>query len=200
MVISFFGAFALPASAVPVFFTDRAAFDLASGALSFESFEADFSVSGTQTFTDFTVTETGGVNAFGQLRDFGSLGVSSAIIDGTGGLVYDDNSSSLASFFSFSGQVNAFGIQIATSSNSTITIGGDVSTSFNLLAGVSSFFGVIDTADLFSSITFDASGGPNVGFDAASYGLVSSVPEPATLMILGLGLAGLGASRCKKAV
>jgi len=198
IVIAFFASYALPASAVPVFFTDRAAFDLASGGgLNFESFEGNFAVSDTQTFTDFTVTETGGANFLGQLRDFPGLGIGSVIVDGTGGLGYDDNGSSLASFFSFSSAVNAFGIEIATSADSTVTIGGNVKTSFNLLAGVNAFFGVIDTSALFSSITFDVSGGPNVGFDAASYG-IASVSEPATLLLLGLGLLGLGLTARRK--
>jgi hypothetical protein len=51
-----------------------------------------------------------------------------------------------------------------------------------------------------SSITFAASGGPNVGFDAASYGLASaaSVPEPATLLLLGTGLGAVAARRRSK--
>jgi hypothetical protein len=50
------------------------------------------------------------------------------------------------------------------------------------------FWGVIDFDGL-TSITFDATGGPNVAFDAVSYGM--AVPEPASILLLGLGLAAL---------
>ena len=57
-------------------------------------------------------------------------------------------------------------------------------------------------ADLTSSAGFRVSWGPssyNVGLDNLSYD-VSSVPEPGTLLLFGLGLAGLGAIGRKKKV
>jgi hypothetical protein len=63
-------------------------------------------------------------------------------------------------------------------------------------AGTHHFVGVIDLAGL-TSITFDASGGPNIGFDLASYGAVT-VPEPGTLALLGL--AGMGLARRRRKV
>jgi len=176
-----------------VIFNNRAAFNAASGGgLSFESFEANFPVSSSVTFTDFTVRETGGINALGQLRNFPSLGLNAVITHGTGGLAYDDNGSSVGTFFSFSSPINAFGIDFATSTASTVAIGGSVNSSVIMSAGVPKFFGVIDTSGFLNSITFNASGGPNVGFDSASYGIASVVPAPGAAL---LGLIGLGMVR-----
>jgi PEP-CTERM motif len=187
---------AIPTAAAPVFFTDRTAFDAASGGgLSFESFEADFSPAASVVFADFTVSETGGINALAQLRDFPGLGLNAVITDGTGGLFFDDNGTSIGTFFAFSSPINAFGIDLVSSPASTVTIGGSVSSSVTLAAGVPKFFGVIDLLGSFTSISFDASGGPNIGFDAASYG---AVPEPSTLALATLGLLGIGYGRRKR--
>ncbi|MEQ8800498.1 PEP-CTERM sorting domain-containing protein [Haliea sp.] len=199
-MMPFFILAALPsAHAAPMFFSDRALFDLATGGgLNFESFEADFLVSDTLPFTGFTASETGGTNGMGQLRDFPTL-VPGAITDGSGGLGYDDNGSSLGNFLSFTTPITAFGLDVTTSEASTVLISGSVSSSVGLAAGVPSFWGVVETAGI-TSLSFSASGDPNVGFDAVSYGLAqpSVVPAPASLALLGLGIACLGWSRRKK--
>jgi len=164
------------ATEAPIFFTDRASFDTATGGgLSFESFEHDFAVFSTIVFSGFTVCETSGINNLGQLRDFPGV-VDGAITHGTGGLFYDDNGSSIGTFFSFTSPITAFGLDIATNPGSTMTIGGSVSDTLVLATDTPSFWGVIYTAGI-NSISFRASGAPNVGFDAVSY----SVPEPVTI-------------------
>ena len=192
-LISMFTISAGTANAVPVYFTDRALFDAATGVgLNFESFENDFSTAASISFGGFTVSETNGVNILGQARNFPGL-VDGAITDGTGALIYDDNGSSIGNFFSFTDSVTAFGLDIATSIGSTMTIGGSVSDSIVLGNNIASFWGVIDMGGI-TTLSFSASGGPNVGFDAVSYGL-ASVPEPSIVVLLGLGLVGIGFAR-----
>ena len=190
IVVSCFAILACPAFAAPVYSVDRASFDAATGGgLNFESFEADFAVADTIAFAGFTVSETLGTNILGQLRNFPGL-VDGAITDGTGALGYDDNGSSVGTFFSFAAPVTAFGLDIATNPGSTVTIGGSVSDSLILTADTPSFWGVIDTAGI-TSISFDASGEPEVGFDAVSFGQIV-VPAPGAILLgaIGAGLVG----------
>lgn len=187
MVAVCFAVAACPAFAAPVYFVDRASFDAATGGgLNFESFEADFAVADTIVFAGFTVSETLGVNALGQLRDFPGL-VDGAITDGTGALVYDDNGDSVGTFFSFAGPITAFGLDIATNPGSTVTIGGSVNDSLVLTTDTPSFWGVIDMAGI-TSLSFNASGEPNVGFDAVSFGQ-PVIPAPGAIL---LGTIGVG--------
>jgi len=184
------------AYAAPVYFYDRASFDAATGGgLDFESFEADFSVAPIIIFSGFTVGESNGDNGLGQLRNFPGI-VDGAITDGTGALGFTDNGDSIGTFFSFNRQVTAFGLDITTNPGSAMTIGGSVTDSIILGNDTASFWGVIDM-DGIASITFSASGSPNVGFDAVSY---SAVPVPAAVWLFGSGLLGLvGMARRKKA-
>lgn len=191
-----FAFVACPAFAAPVYFTDRASFDAATGGgLNFESFEADFAVADTIVFAGFTVSETLGIDALGQLRDFPGL-VDGAITDGTGALVYDDNGESIGTFFSFASPITAFGLDIATSPGSTVAIGGSVSDNLTLIDNTPSFWGVIDIAGI-TSITFDASGGPNVGFDAISFGQ-AVIPAPGAILLGTIGVSLVGWLRRRK--
>jgi len=85
---------------------------------------------------------------------------------------------------------------VTTDEMNTMTVGGDVSYSFGLLANTPQFFGVIST-DSFADVTFDASGGPLVGFDSLSFTEETVVPIPAAVWLLGTGLVGLMGARKK---
>jgi hypothetical protein len=176
--------------AVPVFYTDRATFlAAAGGGLSTEDFEVDFAVAPSIVFAGFTLSETGGVDAVGNVISNPGI-LDSAVTDGRGAAIYDDNGDSIGTFFSFTNPVTAFGVDLTTGADATVLIGGSVNTSVNRTANTPGFFGVIDTVPL-TTISFDVSGGPNVGFDRAVFGLAVAVPEPATLTALLLGATGL---------
>lgn len=176
-----------------MYFTDRTAFEAAAGGgLSFEGFEQDWATPvATIAFPGFSVSETGGANLLAQVRNYTPSYRDVFITEGTGALYFDDNGSSIGTFFSFVNPITAFGMDIAvTGENSTVAIGGSVSDSLALTVNTSSFWGVIDFGGI-TSITFDPSGGPDIGFDAALYGLAVPIPGAVLLGMLGLSVAGV---------
>jgi len=185
VVVVMLAVWCCSATATLIFFTDRAAFDAAAGGeLSFESFEGSPQQGASVTYGDLTLTESGGVNYFTHTA-VNSI-FTSATTDGQHSIWYDDNDNSVSTLtFGLASPVTALGFDIATALNSTVTIGGDIASSISLMANTPSFFGVIDLMSPINTVTFSASGGPNVGFDAVSYG--NAIPEPGTVCLLGLG-------------
>ncbi len=178
-----------------MYFTDRTAFEAVAGSgLSYEGFEQDWaSPVPTVVFPDFTVSETGSGsnNLLAQVRNYTTSYRDVFITEGTGALYFDDNGSSVGTFFSFTSPITAFGMDIAVyGENSTVAIGGSVSDSLALTHNTPSFWGVIDFGGI-TTITLNPSGGPDIGFDAALYGQAVPVPGAVLLGMIGLSLAGV---------
>lgn len=203
---------ALSSWASPVYFTDRSAFQASAGSLTLESFEGAFQGGAILTYSDFQVSETGGTDTGGidnavTCPTTCIPTLSNALTDGLKYIWFDDNDNSIASFFNFTGgSAFAFGLDLTSSSSSSLTFGGGtVSDTLALGANVPSFWGVVDTSG-FSSITISPSGGPNIAFDNVEYRLdqiitepPTGVPVPGSIFLIGLGLAGLGWRRYKNA-
>jgi hypothetical protein len=189
-------AFASSAQAAPMYFSNRALFQAAvTGTLSLESFEGPGQVAATHTYADFQVSETGGIDII--TNYLANSSYVQPVTHGQNAIWFDDNGSSIGTFFNFTGGgVYAFGLDITADEATTVSIGGGLINSSVVLASqVPQFWGVIDTS-LLAAVTFDASGGPNIGFDYVEYQLNQSVPDPgSSLLLLGIGIAGLRAWR-----
>ena len=166
------------AMAAPTYYDNRAAFNTAAGSgRSFESFEDAFTPAASVNFGDFTFAETlsDGINEVGRFKDFDQPNYEIAT-DGEYSLKYCDETNSIGTF-SFSNPIIAFGIDITTDADTSVTIGGDVSQTISMTAITPKFWGVIDP-DGITDVTFDAAGGFYcIYFDSLSYVLPSEQPS-----------------------
>jgi hypothetical protein len=185
----------LPAFASPLFFSNRAAFEsaIASGVLSFQSFESTFTQSETVRFGDVSVTLAGRSSVVRPGDTAATFGAWTIDVDPT-------------VIFTFDQPINAFGIDI-------IDFGTDfdpVQLLFNGFGltdyvvatsdGANSrwqpfFFGVIDPAASWieASLT-NTDLGDSMYYDGLAYGDVTAIPEPETYAMMLAGLALVGAA------
>src|SRR5262245_29782749 len=200
-------ALASTAPAAPTFFDTEAAFlaATAGGTLTLEDFE-NFNFSQTTSIT----TLPSGLNLSSSNSNFVDINIAT-LCAGTGSCVsFSTISGGTTVTFTFdSGLPNAFGVFLgdlgtATGFGTTLTLAtsSGASQAFAIPAsaqGDERYFGVIDTVGSVSATITNTESGDSVYIDNVRWGNDSpAVPVPATLALLGLGLAGLGWSRRKK--
>lgn len=195
------------AFAVPMAFTTEASWIAALGAatIATENFEStalgSLTAPGTTDVGLFNVS----LNAVG---DAGTNTVTAGSATGMSGrhlrldLDLDNNTQVNFSNFDLPGVFGFAGTWASTISGNklTMTVNGTTLKFSDYLTGAGNgFFGIVDTT-MFSSIELGTEGLNSFGedFRVDNVKLASSVPEPATIALMGLGLLGVGVSRGRK--
>lgn len=164
----------------------------------------NFPGAGTATLTGSgsVQTQASGTNGFGRYPTEGDNYFSIS----TGSTFRIDFTSPVAAFGFFGIDIGDFGEQLfltffrgAAETDITVphTLGSGGSTGGSVL-----FYGLIDQMNPFDAVEFSSSSGEVFAFDQMTIGSVeqvrTTVPEPISMVLLGSGLAGLGAVRWRR--
>ncbi len=192
------------ANAGPITFSDEATFLGTTGSLSLESFESEVATNSRNLssldLADFTVS----MNAGDTMGVFTGDFFGGHATDGSNYLGFSDGHDYVD--YSFDTSINSFGINLTDFGDfgyGSVTFSNEIGDSYTAaISGAANaneqFFGIITDFN-FSNVRLSQNiSGEFYAVDEIYYG-TTGVPEPATFALLGLGFAGIGFVRRKKA-
>jgi PEP-CTERM motif-containing protein len=215
MAVALFVVAAVPAHAIPITFTSRAAFNAAAPGLPLETFEAGLVSAGLVTVcngplsgaTDSLCFPVGGL--LSGVTYSASPGPSMAVLGanfltvGNASIVLGPNAFSDTFNIAFSGSANAVGFDVFAGPGagnvaiSAFTPADVPLGAFTILAPVGgTFFGLISDSDAIGRLNIASlTSSPGELVDNLAFGTAATVPEPVSMLLLGSGLVGICARR-----